>query len=194
MALEIGPLNVVINFNQLEANSMKVITMIGSRKAPPHILEQLQAVAKYFAQSGVIIRSGKAGGMDSAALRGCLEANRRLPHEMYIPWRGFGVIKSGGSWDCLMGEHVGARLIAKSLHPNWSRCTEGAKKLHTRNVPQIMGKDLNTLTDLVLYWCEEKNGQPTGGTATAVNLAKSLDINTINMLHNNWKAKLRELM
>lgn len=172
---------------------MKYITIIGSRQTPADVLEKMRSIAKYCASLGVVVRSGKAGGADAAAIYGCMDAKKagklNAKPEMYIPWAGFGSSDMSREWDSIQGDNPEAVKIAMDVHPAWERCSQGAKKLHTRNVCQILGEDLQTKSDLVVYWCKESMfGEPTGGTATAVNLAKRSGIATVNMLSQDWKA------
>lgn len=183
---------------------IKIITIVGSRQTPPEVLDNMRKIAKFCCSKGIIVRSGKAGGADASALKGCeeyyLENNivaldlLTRPPEMYIPWKGFGEDSMTKYFDCVQGSNVGAGLIAESTHPNWEACSQGAKKLHTRNICQILGKDLDTPSDLVLYYCKEVGGKPTGGTATAVNLGLKVGCKTINMLHEDWREHLRPLL
>ena len=69
--------------------------------------------------------------------------------------------------------------IAKKYHPSWTSCTHGAKKLHARNVCQILGQDLKTPSDLVICWTP--GGQLKGGTATALRIAKDYGIKIENL-------------
>jgi len=186
---------------------IKIITIVGSRDTPPEILEQMRKIAKHCCKLGIIVRSGKAGGADASAQAGCQdyyetlhlkvpfqfdssEPSQVIP-EMYVPWSGFGEDWMTEAWDSVQGSNVGARLIAESIHPNWIACKQGAKKLHTRNICQILGRDIDTPSDLVLYYCKESGGNPTGGTATAVNLALRVGCVCINMLHDDWKGNLK---
>jgi hypothetical protein len=58
--------------------------------------------------------------------------------------------------------------------------SSGAKKLHSRNVLQVLGDKLDTPSKFVLYYAKEKDGEVAGGTRTAVMLARELDIPTLN--------------
>lgn len=176
-------------------NNMRVITIIGSRKTPTEIQGHMRKIAEWCTGKGIVVRSGKAGGADAAAIYGCMDAYTRgfgtVRPEMYVPWAGFGSEDMTNSFDINTGSCLEASLIAQKIHPAWTRCSDGAKKLHTRNVHQILGVNLDTPSDVVLYWCTEVAGAPTGGTATAVNLAKAYGCTCINMLHDSWKQQLK---
>ena len=70
-------------------------------------------------------------------------------------------------------------MIAEKIHPNWSACTNFAQLLHTRNVLQILGRDLKSPSSMVICWTE--NGRDKGGTATAIKLARQHEIPVINI-------------
>lgn len=164
----------------------------------------MQKIAEFCSSNNIIIRSGKAQGADASAIYGCMDAQNKniintVP-EMFIPWENFGKKDMCRDWDIFVEDditnnyHSQAMLIAENIHPKWEACSPIAKLLHTRNVFQILGKTLNIKTQLVLYWCKERKGNPTGGTATAVNLAKKYNIITINILHDNWKIILHKVL
>jgi hypothetical protein len=80
--------------------------------------------------------------------------------------------------------------IAMQFHPSWGYCSPAAKKLHSRNVCQVLGNDLKTPSCFVLYYAEEKNGKVKGGTAMAVSIARHYGVPTINMFFPDWSEKL----
>ena len=58
----------------------------------------------------------------------------------------------------------------------------GAKALHTRNVYQVLGLDLNTPSEFVVCYADvDKHNNVIGGTATAVNIAKEVGIPVYNI-------------
>lgn len=71
-----------------------------------------------------------------------------------------------------------ATEIAMSLHPAWDRCSPAARRLHARNVLQILGGDFETPVGRVLCWTPD--GRVVGGTATALKLAKQHGIQIVN--------------
>ena len=73
---------------------------------------------------------------------------------------------------------------AKELHPAWDRLSQGAKKLHQRNIHQVLGRDLeNPKPSCFLLACAntDKNGDPLGGTRTAWMLAKKFNVPCFNI-------------
>lgn len=79
--------------------------------------------------------------------------------------------------------------IAQSLVPHYEYLDFWSRWLHARNVCQILGLDLKTPSDFVLYWAYEKNGVVRGGTRTAVNLARRCGIPTYNLYHDDVMIK-----
>lgn len=180
----------------------KFYTGIGSRSTPEHILHEMSNVAFSLANSGWTLRSGKADGADRAFQLGVQEAfllsDRTKPSNeayIYTPWPKF---KGGPNlWDCwdIVPNNWGVCYEeASRIHPAWGKCSQGAKKLHGRNICQALGNHLPAVdpTLFVIYYAEEdKQGNPKGGTRTAVMLAKEYDIPTINMLHDDWGEQLK---
>ena len=168
-----------------------IYTGIGSRETPKEVLEVMFKCGRYFGQLGFTLRSGKAQGADTAFEEGVYQVNGSM--EIYIPWKTFTGNRIPSKTLCIQPSKE-SMTIAESIHPAWERCSQGAKLLHNRNVYQVLGKDLNTPSNFVLYWAEVKYGRVQGGTATAVNLAISRGIPTINMNSDNWKLELRKLL
>ena len=152
-----------------------IVTIIGSRQTPLHILAIMQVLSKYFYKSGWILRSGGADGADTAGATH-YPVNDPL-REIYVPWKNFNNVEDG----IHDGDVDDAEVIASCVHPAWHRCKIGAKKLHSRNVFQILGKhpvSAMVLSDLVVCWTP--HGADVGGTATAVELAHRHNVPTFN--------------
>ena len=150
-------------------------TGIGSRQTPKEILDRMTHIGKEFAGMGFTLRSGGADGADSAFERGCEDVNGFK--EIYIPWDGFNNLSSSAGYK--IGNHPDAESIMANLHPAWHVCSQGVRKLHTRNVYQVLGADLNTPSVLVVCWTPR--GQIVGGTGQAIRLAIQHNIRVINL-------------
>lgn len=153
---------------------MKYITIVGSRHTPLEECEAITQIAKGFALAGYILRSGGAEGADLAGEKGYNLVNCYDQKEIYLPWPGF-----NGDMSPLNTVCSKALEIAKNIHPNWSVLSQGAQKLHGRNVYQVLGKDLKSPSDLLICWT--KNGESVGGTRTAIELAKKYGVPIINL-------------
>lgn len=144
-------------------------TGIGSRKTPDNSLELMIKLGNYFAKLGYVLRSGGADGADSAFEKGCDQVKGLK--EIYLPWRNFN--KNNSDLYISLKE---AYILAEKYHPAWYNCSEGAKKLHARNVHQVLGKDLNFPSNFVVCW---SNG--TGGTEQALRIAREYNVKIINL-------------
>ena len=153
---------------------MAFYTGIGSRETPEVVLNQMQNYAKALKANGFILRSGGAGGADSA-----FETNS-LDDEIYLPWDDFNDKQSNLILSS-MKNYKKAEKILKTVvdEHHWNSLSSGGKKLHTRNVYQILGQDLKTPSDFVIAWT--KNGLLKGGTATALKLAALHDVKIYNL-------------
>ena len=160
-----------------------ILTGIGSRETPQDILNLMTQIGRKFARAGWTLRSGGANGADSAFEKGFKEAGGKI--EIYLPWKKFNKHTSK-----LHDPPPEAFELAAKLHPAWSACSQGAKRLHARNCQQILGQNLDSPTDLVICWT--KAGGLTGGTATAIKLAKQYGIRVINLFEINWTSDLEQ--
>lgn len=157
-------------------------TGIGSRKAPLPILKRAQALGKELALKGFIGRSGKAEGMDEAFMKGFGEAGGgRFVN--YLPYPSFreSLICPVGCTDISCyppGVWKEAVMIARDVYgKGWFQITPGARDLHTRNVFQVLGDDLKTPSEFVLYWAEPKGRNAVkGGTNTAFQVAREFNV------------------
>lgn len=148
-----------------------IYTGIGSRSTPLNVQGVMTGIAQHMAKKGWTLRSGHAHGADSAFELGASSVKGSM--EIYIPWNGF----NGGytHHDYIVPHFEGEILeIAAKHHPAWERLTQGAKKLHARNVCQILGIDLNKPADMLVCWTPGGNGQ--GGTGQAIRIANAYDI------------------
>lgn len=157
-----------------------IYTGIGSRQSPKEILELIEKIARKLAKDGYLLRSGGAPGADTSFEKGC--DKERGAKEIYLPWQGFNKNTSK-----LVHPMPEAFNLAQEIHPAWSKCSPAAKKLHARNIHQVLGTNLDSPVKFVLFWAETKNQKVEGGTATAVNLAIQLNIPTFNLLEHQIK-------
>jgi hypothetical protein len=150
----------------------KYLTGIGSRKIPSDIFKLLIEYSAIFCRNGYILRSGGADGADNACEIGCDSVSGEK--EIYLPWKEFN--KNSSSLYNIPKE---AYAIAQKYHPIFNKLKPSVKKLHSRNVSQILGQNLQTPSNLVL--CYTENGEVKGGTATALKIAKDYNIPIYNL-------------
>lgn len=172
---------------------MKYYTGVGSRETPQHILKFIEQVTYWLAGRGYTGRSGSAVGADAAFEQGFNHYNivngvsDYVSFEAYLTWKGFSDIHE----DTVpivtpeLPNYNEAVEIASTIHSAWNRLGRGAKALHTRNVYQVLGLDLNTPSKVLFCYTQPtKNKQGLagvkGGTNTAVQLAMKHDIPIYN--------------
>lgn len=184
---------------------MAAYTGIGSRETPPNVIDIMEDAGYRLARIGLVLRSGGADGADAAFQRGAQRYHKdcnmtqspKTIAEIYVPWKNF----KGGeglldiynidldTLDKLNPEMKEMRWEwVKEVHGGWERLSQGARKLHERNIHQVFGEDLSnaylTSSKFVIYYAKEtRSGNALGGTATAVNMAKKHGIRTLNL----WK-------
>jgi hypothetical protein len=167
----------------------KYYSGVGSRSTPDEIMTLMGDIAMKLSENGYILRSGAADGADSAFEKGVTNPSKK---EVYIAWNGFSNrTDSEEGVYCLKGDIIlQAEQIAKTLHPAWDVIradgkpvlTKGAKALHTRNVFQVLGNDLNTPSNFLICWAEtDSKNVPKGGTRTAWMLARNHNIPCFNL-------------
>lgn len=147
-------------------------TGIGSRETPSHICNEMRLIACLLFGRGYILRSGGADGADLAFEEGA--ANRK---EIFLPWKGF-----NGSTSSLYNINPLAFEIASKYHPVWHQLKDSHKKMHARNVHQVLGLNLNDPVDFVV--CYTVDGKLSGGTATAMRIARDKDIPIFNLFYD----------
>lgn len=173
---------------------MNYWTGIGSRETPEDILVLMQAIAKKLTDLGWVLRSGGAQGADSAFYAGCQQSDKFDINKpfIYLAWNG----ASGKFHDPSLGIYDASKFdtweeaeaIALETRGSWliSKDTEmgrGGKALHTRNIFQVLGEDIDTPSRFLICWALPigKSGTVRGGTNTAVKLALKHHVDVINM-------------
>lgn len=151
---------------------------VGSRETPAEIQQTMRAIAAELGARGWTLRSGHAEGADAAFEMGAKDH----PKEIYLPWQGFNGGRAGidGAIDpAALSSYKQAVAYAEYFHPAWEKCSQGARALHTRNVYQILGQNLDTPVKCVVCWT--KDGKSSGGTGQALRLAEYLEIPIFNL-------------
>ncbi len=158
----------------------KFYTGIGHRKVDSVTFSLIIDIAKAFRNRLLTLRSGGAEGCDTA-----FEIGSGPDNNIYLPWNGFNGKKddTGEFVNSLsLDNHKEAEYIANMHHPNWSSCSSAAKLLHTRNVYQVLGFELNNPSQVLVCWAEPcKKNIVKGGTGTAVRIAYSHGVPVYNI-------------
>lgn len=160
-------------------------TGIGSRNTPEADIEKMKFISGILSAKGLTLRSGGADGADTAFE---VMSSKK---EIYLPWNGFNNRRINSIYDRVyidatkLDNYSDAVSIAYSLHPAYDRLKQGARKLHTRNVYQVLGFDLKSKSDFVILWAEPCEDGVCGGTNTAYKLAKLHGVKTYNLYYEN---------
>lgn len=173
-------------------------TGVGSRETPEDILQVMAKVAEYLARRGAVLRSGAADGADSAFERGCDKVNPSLK-QIYLPWNGFNGRKANETGVIIKIDpavQMEAAKIARETHPAWdSALSQGAKKLHTRNVYQVLGPTINEPSNFLIGYAKfDAKGQAKGGTRTAIKLAEKFNVRVYNLFKEEDLERITKLL
>lgn len=128
------------------------------------------------------------GGADSA-----FEHWGGVGAEIYLPFDDFEGKRDNGHYFVnaqFLPSYRKAYKLASEYHPNWDACSGGAKKMHTRNVFQILGQGLDKPSLFVVCWT--KDGKASGGTGQALRIAKAYDVPVFNLYFENALDNLGE--
>ena len=174
----------------------KIYTGIGSRDVTEEEFRQMLHLSTTLGNSRYTLRSGGAGGADTAFELGCAVAQGEA--EIYIPWKGFGKkCQNPNSKRYIPSEdkfeEAKSYLLENGVIPWFERMKQGAQKLHARNYYQCIG--MGVVSDFMIYCAEDdKNGTPKGGSRTAIMLARSLDVPTYNIRNADQREAIYDLV
>lgn len=155
-----------------------IITGVGSRHITDEGKNRIIEVCKYLNNSNNIIRSGGADGSDTIFeenLNNCIK-------EIFLPWKGFN--NNPSPYYNMINE---AYSLASTIHPYYFRLKTGSKKLHARNMCQVLGYNLDKPSDILICWTkdgcynEHSSTIDTGGTRSAIVLADRYNIPIYNL-------------
>ena len=137
-----------------------ICTGIGSRKINKNIEKQLLFIVKILNLLDIKVRTGDAIGSDAcfrkAKNKEVFTANDATERSM---------------------------RIASQIHQNWNACDEYSRKLHGRNIFQVLGINMEHPSDFLVCWT--KDGISKGGSRTAIELAKQNCIPVFNIAKKN---------
>jgi hypothetical protein len=165
-------------------NSFKYYTGCGSRTTPKAILSKMEEIALRLCCAGYVLRSGGADGADTAFEKGVDSvinikgSSLPPPKRIYLPWKEFGNRRDNQAGDVYKID-IKALAAAARIHPAWDRLIPSHKRLHARNIHQVLGDNLKSPSRFLICWTE--NGQLIGGTRTAIVCAKAYKIPVYNL-------------
>lgn len=168
----------------VSSSKRRFYTGIGSRRAPPSVEFAFKEVVLALNNLDYTVRSGGANGPDSWVEK---YATRT---QVFLPCQGFNGNPS------LWCEPVHAAFeIAARVHPAWDRLDDFAKKLHARNVHQVLGPSIYDTphfaarpSDFIVCWTP--GGKTVGGTATAIRVAELHSIPVFNLANDEAQRDL----
>lgn len=168
-----------------------VYTGIGSRQTPPEIIKLMEAFAEYSAKD-VVLRSGGAKGADQAFEFGATLGGGRI--ETFLPWAGFEGIQDA----VLTAPDQDAMEVGEKYHPGWKYLKQGAKKLIARDSYQILGRNLDHPTELVVCWTPDGSldghGSKSGGTGQALRIASDYEIPVLNLARGDHRKDVEQII
>lgn len=168
------------------SKEIKYYTGVGARKTPLLYLVLMSLLAKELKKTH-ILRSGEAAGADYAFSYGADNEG-----ELFLPEKGF-----RGSSSNYYLHNMNPKIVNKaisilrqdSIMPWYDRLKDSHKRLHVRNVFQILGPELNVDDKSSFMVCYTENGETqisdcnrnTGGTGTAIKLADLYSVPIYNI-------------
>lgn len=93
-----------------------------------------------------------------------------------------------------------AATIAGAVHPAWRFLPPWMRELHTRNVFQVMGKEISEPCEFVLCWTPDgaeitsHTSKQTGGTGTAIKVADRFGVPVFNLKNEDALKRLGEFL
>lgn len=162
---------------------------IGSRETPPRVEAFMTASAWYLSMNGFWLRSGGAAGADTACENGVIGEMK----EIYLPYKKFNKNESPlylEAFDKVVVDR--AYELAKKYRPGLEDAGKPTHKFMTRNMMQVLGKNLDTPVKFVLCWT--KNGKDIGGTGAAIRCAWDHGIDVYNLYNEKEKAAFKAVL
>lgn len=136
---------------------------IGSRATPRDVWLKMKTIGQMLAMSGLILRSGRAPGADTAFHEGAKLLNGQC--ELYDSESA----KNRPDWF----NH------ARKYHPRFDALDRHAQHLIARNSAIVLGVDLHTPVRFIVCWTP--GGEVKGGTGQALRIAPDYSIPVFNL-------------
>lgn len=170
---------------------IKYYTGVGARITPGDILELMEVAATALSRN-YKLRSGGADGADDAFLSGALESNN---FEVFLPWRGFNnnpTVDPNFIYNYDKELFDEASDIVRKVVPYFDKLKPSVQRLFTRNVFQVLGRDLKTPSNFLICWTE--GGASKGGTRVAILVAQMYNVPVYNLANKEDYSKVLKLI
>ena len=162
---------------------------IGSRQTPADIIALMERVAAHLAAEGYTLYSGGADGADTAFENGCKSNNGNMV--IFLPAVGWN--RRPRKEPYVVPDWPPAMEIASKMHPGWMYLGDFVQKLHSRNVHQVLGPDLQSPVEFVVCWTPDgaitksETTKKTGGTGQAIRIASEYNVPVYNLARPEHK-------
>jgi len=178
-----------------ERFNLRYYAGIGSRETPENILDLMGTIAERLYARGYTLRSGSAPGADLAFEKAVADLHifqsSPVPAEIYLPWKSFQEKERTWIPPARDEPQPEAFEIAAAYHPRWRYLNFAAKKLHARNVHQVLGFDVMNPdpADFVICWTKMAKGE--GGTGQAIRIAGGYNVPVYDLGHDQGLEELK---
>lgn len=184
-------------------SKLKYWTGIGSREVTPEIAKLQRDIGSRMARLGYILLSGGARGSDINFHQGVCDVDPSLA-EIWIPWNGFMfderpspkgstyIIPDRYDFDIARSYYLDNNII-----PWFDKMKQGAQKLHGRNYYQIFSTNEGRYpaSSVVIYAAKENGkGDISGGTRSAVMIARNEKLPTFNLTIEEQRDKILNIL
>lgn len=169
------------------------VACIGSRALDQFCLGTCEKLGAWIVQCGHILDTGNAPGADQAFARGANQVRPDLVH-LHLPWYNFerhaihddNVVHL---LDDLTEDRLKYyELVAQQHHPAWTRLSQGARKLMSRNSSILLPPPHFTSVDLCLAFPGRNR---LGGTGQGMRIALSEGVRLIDLRDHNQEDLFR---
>lgn len=166
--------------------------IVGSRTTPEIVLEYMIRLGRTLTDMGYAVSSGDAYDADRAGWYGAIQAERfnEVGCRIFLnkEYRnGKHISTFPGFIDARKFDDVRpmAEAIALKARGTFAGLNKWGIELHTRNVYQILGRSLKERVDYCILWAEPTGkDRVSGGTNTAYQIAKTVEVPTIINLYS----------
>ena len=167
-------------------------TGVGSRKQNDKQAADIWHIGEQLAELGYTVRSGNAEGADKL-----FQESAGGKAQVFLPYEGFNKPYIGRTY--LVPEEPKEWaldfLIDSGIYPTIRKQSQSVQNFHARNVFQVFGLPNEKHSDFCVYSAPESGyGEVRGGTRTAVETARLLDIPTFNLRIPEERIELVEFL